>query len=141
MIDRFHGFIKGWQIPRMRESMKAHGWSLNVEYFSEILHALREEIRYRAIVDELIHIPKGADTRDTEAIKRLTTAFLKLLFPHVSSVGDVDCHEFELFCLKPAIEMRRIIRLQLHLMDQEYSPCLPAIEMKNQENLSHNPSP
>ncbi|MEI6308500.1 MAG: BREX system Lon protease-like protein BrxL [bacterium] len=134
MIDRFHGFIKGWQIPRMRENMKARGWSLNVEYFSEILHALREEIRYRAIVDELIQVPKGSDTRDTEAIKRLATAFVKLLFPNVSSVADVDCQEFEQFCLKPAMEMRKTIRTQLHLMDREYSPCLPMIEMKNQGN-------
>ena len=128
LIDRFHGFIKGWDLPRMRENMKADGWAINVEYFSEIMHALRTDIRYRAMVDELLVVPKGADTRDTEAIKRLTTGFLKLLFPHAVSVEDIDKEEFNEYCLQPALQMRSIIRKQLHLMDAEYPEEIPAIE-------------
>jgi len=127
LIDRFHGFIKGWKIPRMRENMKAEGWGLNVEYFSEILHALRNEIRYRAVVDELLDVPKGADTRDTEAIKRLTTGFLKLLFPHALSIDDLEVGEFTEYCLNPALLMRATIRKQLHLMDSEYSDAVPEV--------------
>lgn len=33
LLDRFHGFIKGWNIPKMKESLKADGWALNTEYF------------------------------------------------------------------------------------------------------------
>ncbi|WP_034634735.1 BREX system Lon protease-like protein BrxL [Desulfofundulus thermocisternus] len=127
LIDRFHGFIKGWHVPRMRENMKAEGWGLNVEYFSEILHALRSEIRYRAMVDELLEVPKGADTRDTEAIKRLTTGFLKLLFPHALSINDIKIDEFMEYCLNPARLMRATIRKQLHLMDSEYTEAVPEI--------------
>ena len=36
MLDRFHGFIEGWYLPRMREELKINGYGLNVEYFSEI---------------------------------------------------------------------------------------------------------
>ena len=36
---------------------------------------------YRAIVDN-IEVPE-ATTRDTEAVKRIATAYLKLLFPNV----------------------------------------------------------
>lgn len=54
----------------MRENMKAEGWALNVEYFSEIMHALRNEIIYPALVDALPDVPKSADSRDTTAIKR-----------------------------------------------------------------------
>lgn len=128
LIDRFHGFIKGWDIPRMRENMKAEGWGINVEYFSEIIHALRNDIRYRAVVDDILSIPKGADTRDTEAIKRLCTGFLKLLFPHVLSVNDADIEQFEEYCLKPALHMRSIIRKQLHIMDAEYPDSIPEIK-------------
>ncbi|SHE91903.1 ATP-dependent Lon protease [Desulfofundulus australicus DSM 11792] len=127
LIDRFHGFIKGWHVPRMRENMKAEGWGLNVEYFSEILHALRSEIRYRAMVDELLEVPKGADTRDTEAIKRLATGFLKLLFPHALSINDIKIDEFMAYCLNPARLMRATIRKQLHLMDSEYTEAVPEI--------------
>lgn len=127
LLDWFHGFIRGWDIPRMKENMKAEGWGLNVEYFSEIIHALRGDIRYRGVVDELLMVPKGADTRDTEAIKRLSTGFLKLLFPSVRSAKDIQPTEFETYCLTPAKRMRGIIRKQLHLMDSEYASQLPEI--------------
>lgn len=132
LIDRFHGFIKGWDIPRMRENMKAEGWALNVEYFSEIMHALREEIIYRAIIDELLDVPSGSDTRDTEAIKRICTGFLKLFFPNVKSAQDVNIEEFSKYCLKPAKQMRGIIKRQLHIMDNEYRDSVPDIKcLKN----------
>jgi len=127
LIDRFHGFVRGWDIPRMKESMKAEGWALNVEYFSEIMHALRSDIRYRALVDEFVRVPKGADTRDTEAIKRIATGFLKLLFPHALSPDSVDAGDFETYCLEPAKSMRAAIRKQLHVMDPEYAETLPDI--------------
>ena len=38
-------------------------------------------------VDERIVLPRGADTRDTEAVKRIATAWLKLLFPHARRAG------------------------------------------------------
>lgn len=127
LIDRFHGFIKGWDIPRMRENLKAEGWSLNTEYTSEILHALREDIRYRATVDHILRVPRGADTRDTEAIKRLCTAWLKLLFPDTVSPDRVDLAAFQRYCLNTAQEMRAVIRKQLHRMDAEYPENMPEI--------------
>ena len=121
LIDRFHGFIKGWDIPRMRESLKVNGWALNVEYFGEIMHLLRGEVIYRGIVDEILTYPKNADTRDTEAIKRICTAFMKLLFPNVRKTEDVNRDEFLNYCLKPAIEMRRVIKTQLGIIDNEFA--------------------
>jgi ATP-dependent Lon protease len=112
----------------MKENMKAEGWGLNVEYFSEIMHDIRNEIRYRGVVDELVSVPKGSDTRDTEAIKRLATGFLKLLFPHVISTEDIDIDMFSLFCLTPAKQMRAVIRKQLHIMDSEYLDGIPDIQ-------------
>ena len=66
----------------MKESLKANGWALNTEYFGEIIHMLRGELVYRAVVDQLLQLPKNSATRDTEAIKRICTGYLKLLFPH-----------------------------------------------------------
>lgn len=131
LIDRFHGFIKGWDIPRMRESMKARGWALNSEYFSEIMHELRGELIYRAVVEQLLDIPKNADTRDTEAIVRLCSGYLKLLFPHVRRVQDMDLKEFDTYCLQPAKEMRGIIKAQLGMIDAEFrSKPLPDITLR-----------
>jgi ATP-dependent Lon protease len=130
LLDRFHGFIKGWDIPRMQENMKAEGWGLNTEYFSEVMHALRDDVRYAGVVDELLEVPKGADTRDTRAIKRLATAWLKLLFPHVTDAGAVDGNQFRAYCLESALQMRGLIRKQLHLMDPEYGENLPDVGLR-----------
>lgn len=120
LIERFHGFIKGWNIPRMTDDLKVCGWALNSEYFCSILHELREDTTYRTIVDKLIHVPDGADTRDTEAVKRIATAYLKLLFPYVKSTEDISERDFRRYCLRRAIRMRDTIVTQLGLMDSEY---------------------
>ena len=129
-LDRFHGFIKGWEMPRMNQSMILEGFTLNVEYFSEVLHLLRDDISYAPIVDSLLDIPPNADTRDVNAIKRLSTAYLKLLFPHVESVDDIDTHEFKLFCFDEAYKKRAIIREQIHHIDREFSKYLPDIRLR-----------
>ena len=130
-LDRLHGFIKGWDLPRMNDDMKANGWALNAEYFSTIMHELREDPSYRAIVDELLLVPPKADTRDTEAIKRICTAYLKLLFTNVRNVDEVPLFDFESYCLQPAKEMRAIIRAQMGLADpKEAGKTIPDIQVK-----------
>ena len=130
LLERFHGFIEGWKLERMNENLKVKGYTLNVEYFSEILHLLRENSIFSHIVGELLDIPRDADTRDTTAIKRLSTAYLKLLFPHAKKADELQKEEFDEFCLKPAIEKRGIIRKQLSMMDSEYKEELPEIKVK-----------
>lgn len=120
LLDRIHGFVKGWDIPRMNDNLKITGWALNSEYFCSIMHELRNDISYRAIVEKIVDVPERSDTRDTEAIKRIATAYLKLLFPHVRSEFDIDKQEFTDYCLIPATRMRRIIKLQQGMIDTEY---------------------
>lgn len=116
-LDRFHGFIPGWEIPRMNSSMIANGWAINTEYFAEVMHALREDLTQSSLVDECLDVPKGADQRDLTAIKRLCTAFVKLLYPHAKSKEDIDPQEFIEYCLEPAKEMRAVIKKQLCIID------------------------
>ncbi len=130
LLDRFHGFNEGWKLPRINESMKIKGYALNVEYFSEVLHSLRSASEYSLIIDELLEIEIKADTRDTNAIKKIATAYFKLLFPHIREVSEVDKEEFEIFCLRPAIDKRGIIRRQIHMIDPEYRENLPEIKVK-----------
>ena len=117
LVDRMHGFIKGWDIPPMKPELKISGWALNTEYFCSILHLLRDDISYRAIVDRLVQVSDGAYERHVEAVKRLATAYLKLFFPNVRSAKDVDIHLFMRYCLRPAIKMRAIIQKQLEILD------------------------
>lgn len=131
MVDRFHGFIKGWNIPRMNSTLKIDGWALNSEYFTAILHLLRDDGSYRHVVDEIVEVPPGSDERDTEAVKRLAAAHLKLLFPNVRSPEDVDEREFVRYCLRPAMRMRSTIRWQMGLMNSQYrGKDLPALKVR-----------
>lgn len=129
-LDRLHGFIKGWDLPRMNDDMKANGWALNSEYFSSILHELRNNSSYRGIVDDMLDIPPKADTRDTEAIRKICTAYTKLLFPHAESRADISPDDFDTYCLQPALEMRSIIREQMGLVDfKEAGKVVPDIRV------------
>lgn len=128
-LDRLHGFIKGWELPRMNDDMKANGWALNSEYFSSILHELRNNSSYRSIVDDMLYIPPKADTRDTEAIRKICTAYVKLIFPHVESASDISPEEFDYYCLQPAKAMRSIIREQMGYADaKELGKTIPDIK-------------
>ena len=112
-LDRFHGFIPGWEIPRFHQGLIANGWGLNTQYFAEVLHKLRLETVYQKIVARLLNVPKDADARDVNAISYLCEGFVKLFFPHWETEADVVEEEFIKFCLDPAKSMRQIIRTQL----------------------------
>ena len=130
LIDRFHGFIEGWFLPRITEDMKLNGYSLNVEYFSEILSHLRTASYYSGVVKDLLEIPKNSDTRDTNAIIKMASGYLKLLFPNVHSASDISYDDFVTYCFEPAFEKRKIVRSQLALMDPEYTSEMPNITVR-----------
>ena len=132
LLDRFHGMIEGWLLPRVNVDMALQDWTLNVEFFSEVLHQMRTESVYSHIVDDLIEVPQGADMRHTKAVKRIATAYLKLLFPHITSGEQVDLNEFNMLCLQPAIRRRDIVRQQCSNIDAEisFSKPMPAYRVK-----------
>ena len=132
LLDRFHCFIEGWHLPRIHKGMIFKGWTINVEYFSEILHALRTQNIYGLIFDQLVSYDKNADTRDFNAVKRITVGYMKLLFPHWTSVSKVNIEEFDTYCLQPAIRRRGIVKEQCHFIDPEFKNTMPNFWVKNQ---------
>lgn len=130
LLDRFHCFIEGWKLPRINTSMIFNGWTINVEYFSEIMHSMRTQNIYNQIYDELVEIAPNTDMRDSKAVKRIATAYMKLFFPHWRTVEDVNKQEFEIFCLNPAIYRRGIVKQQCHYIDPEFKMQMSGISMK-----------
>ncbi len=130
LLDRFHGMIEGWLLPRVNVDMALHDWTLNVEFFSEVLHQMRTESIYSHIVDDLVEVPQGADMRHTKAVKRIATAYLKLLFPHITSAEQMDLNDFNMLCLQPAIRRRNIVRQQCSNIDAETSFSKPMPDYK-----------
>ena len=125
LLDRFHCFIEGWYLPRINKGIIYKGWTLNVEYFSEVLHSLRTQNVYGLLFDELVACDKNADTRDFNAVKRIAVAYMKLLFPHWTHVCDVNLDDFDTYCLQPAIRRRGIIKEQCHYIDVEFKTTMP----------------
>jgi ATP-dependent Lon protease len=121
LLDRFHGLIEGWNIPRFNESLKMTGFALSTEFYAEMMHALRSESIYETLASSLIEIPAQADTRDTNAIKRLCAGFMKLLFPHWRSLPVINKEEFRDYCLLPSIRMRQLIKQQMSYLDVQFT--------------------
>ena len=130
LLDRFHCFIEGWLLPRVNKSMIFKGWTINVEYFSEILHSMRTQNVYGLIFDQLVKFEEKADVRDSNAIKRIAVGYMKLLFPHWRSIDDVDTNVFDMYCLQPAIHRRGIVKEQCHNIDPEFKTRMPDIWLK-----------
>lgn len=125
LLDRFHCFIEGWHLPRIHKGIIYKGWTLNVEYFSEILHAMRTQNVYGILFDQIVGYDRNADNRDFNAVKRIAVGYMKLLFPHWTNPEHVDPIEFDLYCLQPAIRRRGIIKEQCHYIDPEFKTAMP----------------
>lgn len=117
-IDRIHGILPGWELPRIRESAISRTIGFKADFLGEILHALRHRAGYEALVELRSHIEGTDDRRDRTAILRLATGYMKLLFPH----QEVSQSDFEAYCLHPAIRLRQLVRDQLALLDPEFRP-------------------
>ena len=138
LMDRFHGFIEGWKVPRLTVGCQITGTSLDAEYFDALLHELRFEPAYKTLAKEIITFGEDADMRDVKAVYKLTTAFLKLLLPDIISKEqnwenpDI-LQQINDYCLQPAIKMRSLIRIQCSLKDEEYSSQMPDIWLELNE--------
>lgn len=117
-VDRIHGIVAGWEMPRVSRETPSHSLGFKGDFFSEIMHRLRGEVRYADYAKVNMRLEGANDLRDRKAITRLTAAYLKFLFPDLRLTAD----EFRIYCLEPAIELRQRVRDELHKLDPEYAP-------------------
>ncbi|CAG1022533.1 ATP-dependent Lon protease [Methylococcales bacterium] len=116
-IDRLHGFIPGWVLPRVTKDTPSRSLGFKGDFFSEVLSKLRKEMRYQDYVKINMNVSGSDDLRDRKAITRCASGYLKLLFPDQKPSPE----EFKEYCVKPAVALRQRIRNELHKMDKEYS--------------------
>lgn len=116
-IDRLHGIIAGWLMPRISKDTPSKTLGFKGDFFSEVLHILRSEPQYTDYVNLNMRLRNCNDLRDRKAIVRLATAYLKVLFPDLQ----VTNADFVKYCVKPAVELRQRVRDELHKMDREYA--------------------
>ena len=117
LVDRFHGIIPGWEIPPFETEQQAVGLGLKADYFAEVCHALRSASHLSQGVRSKLGLSGGK--RDCTAVERMACGLAKLL------LISPDNPRFEELVIRPAEELRRLVRTQLHALDaQGYAPEL-----------------
>jgi len=106
-FDRFHGYIPGWEIPKMRPEFFTNQYGLIVDYLAEYLREMRKW-NFSDAIDKYFKLGNNLNQRDTIAIRRTVSGLLKLLFPN----GEFD-KEGVRQCLQYALEVRRRVKEQL----------------------------
>ena len=115
-IDRLHGIIPGWYLPRVTKDTPSSLLGFKGDLFSEILHELRKNNNCMDYVKQNLLLDGCDDLRDKKRIESTTSAYLKLLFPDLK----LSKEQFEKYCVQPAIDLRQRVREELWKMDKEY---------------------
>ncbi|HPC89080.1 MAG TPA: BREX system Lon protease-like protein BrxL [Methanothrix sp.] len=115
-LDRIHGYLPGWEIPKLTPQSYSKDYGFITDYFCEIMHELRKvdvlaSMRSRFEVVDTARTAKGVSGRDQRAVMKLASGLLKLLYPH-GVITDKELEELLLI----ACELRQRVREQLYIM-------------------------
>ena len=106
-FDRFHAYIPGWEIPKMRPEFLTNRYGLIVDYLAEWLREMRKRTFGDAIT-KYFTLGRDLNQRDTIAVRHTVSGLLKLLYPHEDYDKDAVRR-----CLEYALEARRRVKEQL----------------------------
>lgn len=106
-FDRFHHYLPGWEIPKMRPEFFTDAYGFISDYFSECLREMRKR-SFSDAIQKYFRLGKDLNQRDVIAVRKTVSGLLKLLFPD----GNYGKEEVRL-CLEYALIGRRRIKEQL----------------------------
>ncbi len=106
-FDRFHAYIPGWEIPKMRPEFFTDRFGLITDYLAEYMRDMRKQT-FSDAIDKFFKLGNNLNQRDVIGVRRTTSGLLKLLFPH----GEYDKEDVRV-CLTYALEVRRRVKEQL----------------------------
>ncbi|KIH76254.1 ATP-dependent Lon protease [Geoalkalibacter ferrihydriticus] len=109
ILDRFHTFVPGWEIPKNKDENLTRNYGLIIEYLAEAFHHLARKTNRFAQVKAACKLGPGYDQRDQTAVLKTVCAFVKMLHP-----GDEPTQEEINEYLAYAIEGRRRVKEQLN---------------------------
>src|SRR5258708_9425183 len=106
-FDRFHAYVPGWEIPKMRPEFFTNQYGLIVDYLAEWLREMRKR-NFSDAINKYFKLGRDLNQRDTIAVKHTVSGLLKLLYPN----EEYD-KEAVRRCLEYALEARRRVEEQL----------------------------
>ncbi|MBX4744037.1 protease Lon-related BREX system protein BrxL [Klebsiella pneumoniae] len=106
-FDRFHAYIPGWEIPKMRPEFFTNRYGLITDYLAEYMREMRKH-SFSDAIDKFYKLGNNLNQRDVIAVRRTVSGLLKLLHPN-------GCYSKEdvRVCLTYAMEARRRVKEQL----------------------------
>lgn len=106
-FDRFHAYLPGWEIPKMRPEFFTNQYGLIVDYLAEWLREMRKR-NFGDAINRYFKLGRDLNQRDTIAVKHTVSGLLKLLYPN----EEYDKAAVRR-CLDYALEGRRRVKEQL----------------------------
>jgi ATP-dependent Lon protease len=106
-FDRFHAYIPGWEIPKMRPEFFTNRYGLITDYLAEYFREMRKR-NFANAIDRYFKLGNNLNQRDTIAVRKTVSGLLKLLHPNGTYEKDDVRH-----CLEYALETRRRVKEQL----------------------------
>ena len=106
-FDRFHAYIPGWEIPKMRPEFFTNRYGLITDYLAEWIREMRKR-NFGDAIGKFFKLGRDLNQRDTIAVRHTVSGLLKLLYPH----EEYD-KEAVRRCLEYALETRRRVKEQL----------------------------
>jgi ATP-dependent Lon protease len=121
-LDRLHGYLPGWEIPKITPAALTQGVGFVTDYFGEVLVKLRDD-DFQGKVRGL-EFTAGLTRRDQVAVERLSSGLIKVLYPD-GQLTDAELHEV----VAVASEMRQRVHNQLtEIAPGEFKPRMIGVQ-------------
>jgi len=106
-FDRFHAYIPGWEIPKMRPQFFTNDYGFISDYMAEWMREL-QKYNFSNAIEKFFRLGKDLNQRDVKAVKKTVSGLLKLIYPDENYTKE-DVREV----LEYALMLRRRIKEQL----------------------------
>ncbi|AXX83616.1 MULTISPECIES: protease Lon-related BREX system protein BrxL [Acinetobacter] len=106
-FDRFHAYIPGWEIPKMRPEFFTNRYGLIVDYLAEFFREMRKR-SFADAMEKYFKLGNNLNQRDVIAVRKTVSGLMKLLYPH-GQFNKEDVRQ----CLEYALQVRRRVKEQL----------------------------
>jgi ATP-dependent Lon protease len=109
VMDRFHTYLPGWELPKNSSDYLTHSYGFITDYLAGSFHYLAKRVNRYEYVNRHCKFGRAIQGRDEGAVKKALCALLKLLHP----AGDPTQTELEEY-MAYALEGRRRVKEQMN---------------------------
>jgi ATP-dependent Lon protease len=79
-FDRFHNYLPGWEIPKMRPEFFTNEYGFITDFMSEWMREL-QKFNFSNAIDKYFRLGHDLNQRDSRAVKKTVSGLLKLMHP------------------------------------------------------------